>query len=91
MDEKLKELEMLVSDQVEAIDPHKEAEKLTMLFQKSNRRREFDVSFHAQPTFKIFSDCMLIAAERNVRILNFSGHGHSVGLLLAQGCRRQRI
>jgi hypothetical protein len=77
MDTKLKELDMLVSDTVEVIDPHKEAEKLTMMFQKSNRRREFEVSVHPQPTFKIFSDCMLTAAERNVRILHVSGHGHS--------------
>jgi hypothetical protein len=35
------------------------------------------VSCHPQPTFQMFSDCMLTAAERNVRHLLFSGHGHS--------------
>jgi hypothetical protein len=76
-DEKLRELESLLSDTVEAIDPHKEAEKLTMLFQKSNRRREFEVSFHQQPIFTIFSECMRTAAERNVCHLLFCGHGQS--------------
>jgi hypothetical protein len=75
-DVKLKELEALWC-KIESIDPHKEAQELQLLLQKSNRRREFEVSFHAQPTFKIFSDCMLTAAERNVSHLHFSGHGHS--------------
>jgi hypothetical protein len=48
---KLKELEMLVSDTVEVIDPHKETEILTMLFQKSDRRREFEVNLHPKTTF----------------------------------------
>ena len=73
-DENLKELESLLSDTVEVIDPHKEAEELRMLL---NRRREFEVSIHPQPTFQYFSDCMRNASERNVRNLHFSGHGKS--------------
>jgi hypothetical protein len=76
-DEKLKELESLVSDTVETIKPHKEEQELKMLFQKSDRRREFSVSFNPEPTFQIFSDCMRTAAERNVRHLLLSGHGQS--------------
>ncbi len=40
-DEKLKEIDVLVSDTVESIDPHKEAEELTELLEKSNTRFEF--------------------------------------------------
>jgi Leucine-rich repeat (LRR) protein/GTPase SAR1 family protein len=76
-DEKLKELDALVSDTVESIDPHKEAQDLTELLEKSNNRRVFEVKLYPQPTFKCFSDRMRTAAERNVRHLLFSGHGQS--------------
>ena len=44
-DEKLKEIDALVSDTVESIDPHKEAQELTELLEKSNDRRVFEVKF----------------------------------------------
>jgi tRNA A-37 threonylcarbamoyl transferase component Bud32 len=67
---KLKELEALVSG-IEVIDPHKEAQELKM---RLNHRRVFEVSIHAQPTFKCFSEVMRNASERNVRIVHLSGH-----------------
>ncbi len=73
-DEKLKELESLLSDTVEVIDPHQEAQELRMLL---NRGRNFFFSIHPQPTFQDFSDCMRNASRRNVRNLHFSGHGKS--------------
>ena len=76
-DEKLQALASLLSDTVESIDPQKETEELKLLLRKSNRRREFEVNLHSQPTFQNFSECMLTAAERNVRMLHVSGHGHS--------------
>ena len=64
-----------VAEVVEDISPHTEAEELVKRLQRS--RPIFEVDVHAQPSFKDFSDSLLSAREKNVRILLLSGHGKS--------------
>ena len=74
-EEKLQQLESLVVDSVESIDVLKEAQELNMLF--THARACFHFHPNPQPTFEHFSDCMMNARERNVRILHLAGHGQS--------------
>lgn len=57
------------------INVHGEAEELMMGY--THGRSVFDVHVHPQPTFDMFSDCMIHAKERNMRIVHFSGHGNA--------------
>ena len=60
---------------IDTIDVHKEAQELQTSL--SHGRQVYNVSIHAQPSFKEFSECMRSARQRNVRILHFAGHGMS--------------
>jgi len=63
------------SASIGTIDVHKEARELKMW--RTHGRQVYDVNIHVQPSFQEFSDCMLSARHRNVRILHFAWHGQS--------------
>jgi len=59
------------------IDLHKEAE--TMMMGYTHSRSRYEVDIHAQPTFKMFSDCLLRAKGNNLEIAHVSGHSDRRG------------
>jgi GTPase SAR1 family protein len=73
-DEQLKTLDSMVEDSVETIDVHQEAQELNNLF--THVRPTFNPSINSQPCFRNFSDSMLSARDRNVRLLHLAGHGN---------------
>jgi hypothetical protein len=73
--EHVAQAEKEVAEAVEGIDPLKEAQELMNRLQRS--RSIFEVDVYAQPSFKSFSDSLLSALEKNVRMLLLSGHGQS--------------
>jgi len=73
------EMRIMVKQNLDPIDVHKEAEMLMMGY--SHCRSLFEVFIHPQTSFQKFQNCMHDAEGKNVRVLHFAGHGSQSGFI----------